>query len=84
MSTSVEIFKGIRLQEIEGEILVNLEDVSKGLGFIQTKNDVLYIRKNIISKHLKSFGFPISWEDNLMIPESAFYLLAMIAVVNVA
>lgn len=73
----IELFKGLRVQEVNGEILVNLEDISIGLGFTQIKSNQTYIRKETVSKYLDEFGFPISWEKDTMVSESVFYLLAM-------
>ena len=42
---NIDLFEGIRIQEIQGEILVNLEDISIGLGFTQEKNNQTYIKK---------------------------------------
>ncbi|WNH10008.1 phage antirepressor KilAC domain-containing protein [Thalassobellus suaedae] len=73
----IDLFKGIRIQEINGEILVNLQDISIGLGFTQKKSNQTYVRKETVAKYLEEFGFPISWERNTMVSESVFYLLAM-------
>ena len=57
---------------------LNLEDVCKELGFIQFKNDKIYLRTDRIKKYLEELNFPTSGE-NLpeYIPEQITYLLAM-------
>ena len=57
---------------------LNLEDVCKELGFIQFKNDKIYLRTDRIKKYLEELNFTTSGE-NLpdYIPEQITYLLAM-------
>ena len=59
-----------------GIIFLNLEDVARGLGFVDIKNGIEYIRWNRVEKYLKDFGFATSGENDF-IPENLFYLLAM-------
>lgn len=59
-----------------GMIFLNLEDVARGLGFVDVKNEIEYIRWNRVEKYLKDFGFATSGENDF-IPENIFYLLAM-------
>jgi anti-repressor protein len=62
---------------------INLEDVSRGLGFTQEKNGVDYVRWDRISQYLGELKFPISGETftssirDTFIPENIFYRLAM-------
>ena len=60
----------------EGTAQLNLEDVSKGLGFTQVKNEKDYVRWERVNEYLKEYGFPTSGENDF-IPENIFYLLAM-------
>lgn len=56
---------------------LNAEDVARGLGFVQIKNDVEYIRWETVNSYLRLFGFSQhSGKDNF-IPENMFYRLAM-------
>lgn len=59
-----------------GIIFLNLEDVARGLGFVDVKNGTEYIRWNRVEKYLKDFGFATCGENDF-IPENIFYLLAM-------
>lgn len=75
----------------DNNIFMNIDDVSKGLGFVQTKNGKEYIRReyvlNVLSNILNKVGhvlrFPNVWECIHLgklpkyIPEEMFYLLAM-------
>jgi anti-repressor protein len=55
---------------------LNLEDVSRGLGFTQQKHGVEYIRWERVNGHLNESGFsPLV--GNEFIPENVFYRLAM-------
>lgn len=68
-----------KVREFIGEngiIFLNLEDVARGLGFVDIKNGIEYIRWNRVEKYLKDFGFATSGENDF-IPENIFYLLAM-------
>ena len=57
-------------------IYLNLEDVARGLGFVDIKNNVEYVRWTRVRKYLSDFNFSTSGENDF-IPENIFYLLAM-------
>lgn len=59
-----------------GTAHLNLEDVSRGLGFIQNKNGVSYVRWDRVSGYLVDMGFP-QLVGNEFIPENVFYRLSM-------
>lgn len=74
-------------QNENGIAQLNLEDVARGLGFTQTKNNVQYIRWETIKNYLKEFTFPTSWENATLpeyIPENIFYKLCFKAKNEVA
>lgn len=59
-----------------GTAQINLEDVSRGLGFIQNKNGVSYVRRDRVNGYLTDMGFPqLVGKD--YIPENVFYRLSM-------
>lgn len=60
-----------------GTAQLNLEDVSRGLGFVETKGD--YIRWQRVDSYLKELGFSTCGENIRpeFIPENIFYRLAM-------
>lgn len=63
-----------------GTAQLNLEDVSRGLGFtyIKKNGNVQYVRQQRVLYYLKSFNFATSGEfSEMFIPENIFYLLAM-------
>lgn len=60
----------------EGIAFLNLEDVARGLGFIQIKSGKEYVRWDRVTEYLKDFSFPTSGE-NKFIPENIFYKLCM-------
>lgn len=61
----------------DGSINFNAEDMAKGFGFVQTKNDREYVRWETINKYCKEFSFSQHVGKNSFIPESLFYLLGM-------
>ena len=61
-------------QDKEGVAQLNLEDVARGLGFVETKNGVEYVRWRTIEGYLKEFNFATSCEKGF-IPENIFYKL---------
>ena len=74
--------KGVRgYLDATGTAQLNLEDVSRGLGFTQTqsKNGVEYtsVRWERVEPHLAEMGFPHKWGKDDFIPENIFYRLAM-------
>lgn len=59
-----------------GTAQLNLEDVSRGLGFIQNKSGVSYVRWDRVNGYLTDMGFPqLVGKD--YIPENVFYRLSM-------
>ena len=59
----------------DGTAYLNLEDISKGLGFVETKGD--YVRWQRVYGYLEDFGFSTSGEKIEYVPENIFYRLAM-------
>ena len=60
----------------DGTAFLNLEDVARGLGFIQIKSGKEYVRWDRVTEYLKDFSFPTSGENDF-IPENIFYKLCM-------
>lgn len=64
-----------------GTVMINLEDATKGLGFIkeETKGRKKYtsIRWDRVFGYLDDFSFDHKWSKELFIPENIFYRLAM-------
>jgi len=75
----IMIIKNVRCyQDNKGVAQLNLEDVARGLGFVQLKNGIEYIRWETIKKYLEEFSFPTCWENEKIpeyIPENIFYKL---------
>lgn len=68
----------------DGSISVNLEDVARGLGFTQMKNQKEYVKWERVVSYLKEFDFSPQVGKDSFIPESVFYLLVMKASNEVA
>jgi len=67
--------KGVRgILNEDGNPELHLEDVARGLGFIQEKNGKAYIRWERLNSYLEEFGFPTDGESDF-IPENIFYKL---------
>ena len=60
-----------------GTAQLNIEDVARGLGLVQAKNGVEYVRYDRINAWLKEWGFPHAVGKDDFIPENMFYRLAM-------
>jgi prophage antirepressor-like protein len=76
---SVITIKGVRgFTDNNGTAHLNLDDVARGLGFIDSsKGETEYVRWNTVSTYLKSFGFSQEVAKDTFIPENIFYRLAM-------
>lgn len=79
---NIQTIQGVRgYIDQKGTAQLNLEDVSRGLGFTQTqsKNGVEYtsVRWERVEQHLAEMGFPHKWGKDDYIPENIFYRLAM-------
>lgn len=59
-----------------GVAQLNLEDVSRGLGFTQSKNGNEYVRWERVNGYLENMGFP-HLVGKEFIPENVFYRLGM-------
>lgn len=74
----LQIIKDVRCYVDKDNVAqLNLEDVARGLGFIQNKNGTEYIRWETITRYLKAFEFSQNVGKDGYIPEPIFYLLAM-------
>ena len=75
------LISGVSCYEEGGVAYLKLEDVARGLGFIQSqvKNGKEYvsIRWETINRYLDDFGFPNKVGKDDYIPENVFYRLAM-------
>lgn len=70
--------KGVRgYLDATGTAQLNLEDVSRGLGFTQEKSGIEYVKWERVESYLTELGFPHKWGKGDFIPENIFYRLAM-------
>jgi len=77
--------KGVRgYLDATGTAQLNLEDVSRGLGFTQEKSGIEYVKWERVESYLTELGFPHKWGKGDFIPENIFYRLAMKAKNEVA
>lgn len=82
-NTNLEIMNVQDVRGYTGEngvVFLNLEDISRKLGFVDIKsNGVEYVRINRVKKYLEEFGFATSGEklSDIYIPENVVYRLAM-------
>jgi prophage antirepressor-like protein len=68
--------KGVRGYIDENGIAqLNIEDVSRGLGFTQSKNGNEYVRWETVENYLSEFGFSQQVGKDQFIPENIFYRL---------
>ena len=83
---SIVDIQGIRgYIDKEGRAWLNLEDVSRGLGFTEFKNGKDYVMWRRVYQYLREFNFGTNAEENnsqlvnqdIYIPEEIFYRLAM-------
>lgn len=72
------IISGVRgYIDENGTAQLNLEDVARGLGFVQAKSGVEYIRWETVHSYLTELSFSQLVGKESFIPESIFYRLAM-------
>lgn len=75
MGNNIMVIKNVRAyQDKNGIAQLNLEDVSRGLGFTENKNGVEYIMWRRVNQYLSEFNFDTSAEKEY-IPENIFYKL---------
>lgn len=67
----------VRGYEEDGVVYANAEDIAKGLGFTQTKNNVEYVRWERVNEYLNGFGYSQEVGKESFIPENIVYLLSM-------
>lgn len=61
--------------DADNNVWLLAEDVAKGFGFTQTKNDVEYIRWETVNNYLNGFGFSQRVGKESYIPENMVYRL---------
>lgn len=76
--------QGIDCYERNGVAYLKLEAVARGLGFVDERNGVEYVRWARVDKYLDELRFATSGERPTYIPENVFYRLAMKAKNDVA
>lgn len=82
--TEIVTIQNVRGYEKDGTAYLNAEDAARGLGFIQMKDNVEYVRWDRVNQYLQEFNFsPLVGKDDY-IPENIFYRLAMKAKNEVA
>ena len=69
--------QGIDCYEKDGTAYLKLETVARGLGFVDYKNGVEYIRWNYVFSILDKLNFSQRVAKDMYIPENIFYRLAM-------
>lgn len=74
---NLEIIKGVRCYEENGTVFLKLEDVARGLGFVDISKGTEYVRWARVDKYLAEIGFATDGERPEFIPENVFYRLAM-------
>ena len=78
------VYGNLEWYEEDGTIYLSLEQCARGLGFVQIKNGVQYIRWETVKSYLDDLGFsqeagnyPNKMGKGCFIPENIFYRLAM-------
>lgn len=77
MENSLVCISGVRGYEKDGVAYLHIEDVARGLGFTEKKDDVDYVKWSRVESHLNSLGFDTCVENGKLhdyyIPENIFY-----------
>lgn len=71
------LISGVSCYERDGTAYLRLEDVARGLGFVETHGGKEYVRWQTVEKYLRDIGFSQKVEKDGYIPENVFYRLAM-------
>ena len=71
------LISGVSCYELDGTAYLRLEDVARGLGFVETHGGKEYVRWQTVEKYLRDIGFSQKVEKDGYIPENVFYRLAM-------
>lgn len=75
MDNKIISIKNVRAyQDEKGVAQLNLEDIARGLGFVEYKNEIEYIMWRRVNHYLNEFNFDTSAEKEY-IPENIFYKL---------
>lgn len=78
MSMEIITIQNVRAYiDAQGTAWLNAEDVARGLGFTEIKNDVEYVKWRRVNEYLREFGFSPDVAKDSFIPENMFYRLAM-------
>lgn len=68
---------GVDCYESNGVAWIRLEDVARGLGFVDSSRSKEYIRWATVKSYLKEIGFSQEVAKDSFVPENVFYRLAM-------
>lgn len=78
MDNNIIVIKNVNgYLDNKGTAYLNLEDVARGLGFVEIKGKIEYVRWRTIRQYLDEFNFATSCENQTpeYIPENIFYKL---------
>lgn len=73
----LQIISGVECYEKDGVAYLKLQNVARGLGFVQMKNGVEYVKWKRVSSYLEELGFSPEVGKDSFILENIFYRLAM-------
>ena len=73
----IENISGVDCYGKDGTAYLKLGNVARGLGFVQMKNGVEYVKWERVSSYLEELGFSPEVGKDSFIPENIFYRLAM-------
>ncbi len=80
-SKSIITIGNVSCYEQDGTAYLRLDDVARGLGFVQIQNkggvEYTSVRWERVEQYLTEIGFPHKWGKDDYIPENVFYRLAM-------
>lgn len=73
----IENIEGVECYEKDGVAYLKLENVARGLGFVDNSKGTEYVRWNTVRQYLGEIGFSQEVAKTDFIPENIFYRLAM-------
>ena len=78
MTNEVQVFNGLKVKEVNGQVMFNAESVAIGMGITETKkNGVVYVIWNRVNKYLGISTDVSKVEKGDYITEPQFYKLAI-------
>lgn len=71
MTNEVQVFNGLKVKEVNGQVMFDAESAAIGLGITQEKNGVTYVQWKRVNNYLNNVSAHVRKDENSISQEVA-------------